>query len=92
MSDAFGLTRLVAVVSEQPWLWFDCRGEKTAAVPVHSGYKADDPWVAAESIGDMVLTLIATFESGHLTTDERGEWNEVDWDKVPKAIANSGIV
>jgi hypothetical protein len=64
MSDAWGLTGLVGVVTEQPWLRFDCRGPDDAVVPVYAGYKADEPWVAAESIGDMVLILIAAFESG----------------------------
>jgi hypothetical protein len=91
MSDAFGLTRLVSVLSEQPWLWFDCRGPRDALVPVYAGYKADEPWVAAESIGDMVLVLIAAFESGAFTTDERGEWNETDRSKIPAAIEGLGI-
>ena len=82
MSDAFGLRRLVRAVSEQPWLWFDCRGEHDAPVPVYAGYKSDRPWVAAESIGDMVLILIAELEAGAYSTDERGEWNEPNWDIV----------
>ena len=92
MSDACGLTRLVGVVSEQPWLWFDCRVASAAFVPVYAGYKSGQPWVVAESIGDMVLALIAAFETGYFTTDEHGEWNEVDWDKVPDTISESGIV
>ena len=92
MSDAFGLTRLVGVVNEQPWLWFDCRGASDTFVPVYAGYKSNDPWVAAESIGDMVLALIAAFETRRFTTNERGEWNEVDWDEVPEAMTDSGIL
>lgn len=82
MSDAWGLTRLVAVVNGQPWLWFDCRGGPDAPVPVYTGYKAERPRVAAESIGDMVLILIAGLEAGAYSTDERGEWNEPNWDIV----------
>ncbi len=82
MSDAFGLTRMVPVVNEQPWLWFDCRGPCDAFVPVYAGYKSDQPWVATESIGDMVLILIAGLEAGAYSTDERGEWNEPNWDVV----------
>jgi hypothetical protein len=82
MSEVCGLTGLVAVVNEQPWLWFDCHGDHDAPVPVYAGYKSDQPWVAAESIGDMVLILIAGLEAGAYSTDERGEWNEPNWDIV----------
>jgi hypothetical protein len=92
MSDAWGLVRLVGVVNGEPWLWFDCRGEHDAPVPVYAGYKAEKPWVAAESIGDMVLILIAGFESGAFTTDERGEWNETDRSKIPETIEDLGII
>jgi hypothetical protein len=92
MSDAFGLTGLVGVVTEQPWLWFDCRVAPDAPVPVYAGYKSGQPRVVAESIGDMVLALIAALETGHFTTDQRGEWNEIDWDTVPDTISESGIV
>jgi hypothetical protein len=92
MSDAFGLRRMVPVVNEQPWLWLDCRGAQSAPVPVYAGYKADEPWVAAESIGDMVLILIDGFESGGFTTDERGEWKETDRSKIPAAIEDLGIL
>jgi hypothetical protein len=90
MSDAFGLTRMVPVVNEQPWLWFDCRGEPDAPVPVYAGFKGDEPWVAAESIGDMVLILIAGMEAGAYSTDERGEWNEPNWEIVE--AEGSGIL
>ncbi len=76
MEDAFGLSRMLIVVNEQPWLWFDCRGAKDAPVPVRSGYKTNRPRVATESIGEMVLIMIAALEAGAFTTDERGEWNE----------------
>jgi hypothetical protein len=82
MEDAFGLTRMLIVVNEQPWLWFDCRGARGAAVPVRSGYKSDRPRVAAEPIGDMVLVMIAALEAGAFTTDEHGEWNEPNWEIV----------
>jgi hypothetical protein len=82
MSDAWGLTRLVAVVNEQPWLWFDCRGDRTAAVPVYAGDKSERPQVAAESIGDMVLVLVRAFEAGAFSIDERGRWNEPNWEIV----------
>ncbi len=51
-------------------------------MPVYAGFKGDEPWVAAESIGDMVLILIAGLEAGAYSTDERGEWNEPNWDIV----------
>jgi hypothetical protein len=92
MSEVWGLPRLVGVVNEQPWLWFDCRGPRDAFVPVYAGYKSDEPWVAAGSIGDMVLILIAGFESGAFTTDERGEWNETDRSKISETIEDLGIV
>jgi hypothetical protein len=82
MSDAWGLTCLVRVVGDRPWLWFDCRGAPDAPVPVYAGYTSDEPWVASESIGDMVLILIAGLEAGAYSTDERGEWNEPNWDIV----------
>jgi hypothetical protein len=90
MSDAWGLTGLVAVVNEQPWLWFDCRGEPDTPVPVYAGFKGDEPWIAAESIGDMVLILIAGLEAGAYSTDERGEWKEPNWDIVE--AEGSGIL
>jgi len=89
-SEVWGLTRLVGIVNEQPWLWFDCRGEHDAPVPVYAGYKGDQPSVAAESIGDMVLILIAGLEAGAYSTDERGEWNEPSWDIVDED--KSGIL
>jgi hypothetical protein len=81
-SEVWGLTGLVAVVNEQPWLWFDCHGAYDAPVPVYAGYKDDQPRVASESIGDMVLILIAGLEAGAYSTNERGEWNEPNWDIV----------
>lgn len=82
MEDAFGLTRMLIALNEEPWLWFDCRGEPDAPVPVYAGYKANQPRVAAESIGDMVLIMIAALEAGAYSTDERGEWNEPNWEIV----------
>jgi hypothetical protein len=92
MAEAFGLTHMLIALNDEPWLWFDCRVARDAPVPVYAGYKSGQPWVVAESIGDMVLALIAAFETGHFTTDERGEWNEIDWDKVSDTISESGIV
>jgi hypothetical protein len=82
MEEVHGLSRLLPVVNEQPWLWFDCRGAPDAPVPVYASFKAGQPWVAAESIGDMVLILIAGLEDGAYSTNERGEWNEPNWDIV----------
>lgn len=82
MEEVHGLSRLLPVVNEQPWLWFDCRGAPDAAVPVYASYKGDQPWVAAGSIGDMVLILIAGLEAGAYSTNEHGEWNEPNWDIV----------
>jgi hypothetical protein len=82
LSEVWGLTRFVLVVNEQPWLWFDCRGELNAPVPVYAGGKAEKPWVAAKSIGDMVLILIAGLEAGAYSTDDNGQWNEPNWDIV----------
>jgi len=90
--DAWDLSGLVPTISEQPLLSFDCRGASDAAVPVYAEYTADEPWIAAESIGDMVVILIAAPESGAFTTNERGEWNELDRSRLPAAIAESGIV
>jgi hypothetical protein len=81
-SEVWGLTGLVAVVNEQPWLWFDCHGAHDAPVPVYSGKTSGQPQLATESIGDMVLILIAGLEAGAYSTDERGEWNEPNWDIV----------
>jgi hypothetical protein len=81
-SDVWGITRLVGIVNEQPWLWFDCRGTHDAPVPVYVTGMSGQPRVATDSIGDMVLILIAALEGGAYTTDERGEWNEPNWDVV----------
>lgn len=82
MEDTFGLTRMLIALNEQPWLWFDCRGAKDAPVPVYAGSKANQPRVAAESIGEMVLIMITALEAGAFSTDERGEWNEPNWEIV----------
>jgi hypothetical protein len=82
MEDAFGLTHMLIALNEQPWLWFDCRGAPDAPVPVYAGSKANQPRVAAESIGEMVLIMIAALEAGAFSTDECGEWNEPNWEIV----------
>jgi hypothetical protein len=82
LNEVWGLTRLVTIVNEQPWLWFDCRVARDAAVPVYAGYTSNKPTVATESIGDMVLILIAALEAGAYTTDEHGAWNEQNWEMV----------
>jgi hypothetical protein len=82
MEDLYGLSRLLAVVNEQPWLWFDCRGAHDAPVPVYVTGMSGQPSVAAESIGDMVRILIAGLEAGAYSTDDNGKWNEPNWDIV----------
>jgi hypothetical protein len=40
------------------------------------------PTVEEQSIGDMVLVVIGGLEAGADSTDERGQWNEPDWEIV----------
>ena len=58
MEEAFGLTRMLIALYDEPWLWFDCRGAHDVAVPVYASYKGEPLRMVAESIAEMVLIMI----------------------------------
>jgi hypothetical protein len=88
--DVHGLDYLLQPVSDQPWLFFDCSGDRDAPVPILVGGHGQDVKHALASIGELVKAWTELIEAGIFTTDAEGHW-EWDFERVPENIRQLGI-
>jgi hypothetical protein len=88
--DVDGLDDLLQPVGDQPWLFFDCSGDRGAPVPILVGGHGQDTKQVLASIGDLVIIWTELIVTGVFTTDVEGRW-EWDIEKVPENIRQLGI-
>lgn len=88
--EVYGREGLLMPVGDQPWLFFDCSGDRDAPVPVLVGGHGQDIRPALPSIGALVEAWTELIETRVFTTDAEGHW-EWDFEKVPEAIRQLGV-
>jgi hypothetical protein len=70
-----GYGKLLKPVGQRPSIFFDCRGARTAPVPVLWAEDIDPPEPFAPSIGSLIRRWVEVLRSGEITVGEDGIWD-----------------
>jgi hypothetical protein len=90
MHQLFGLTGLLAPLSEKPLIFFGGAGPALQPVPIYVQNDIDAPAVVLPSIGALVEAWIELLESGAWEPGDDGAWHKHP-ERVPSGLRLLGI-